>query len=63
LPSNVVFAATSTRRMDAALMGSTAGRIGGLLMLTQGGTGAALAAVDKMKLRDNVDRLMVAGKP
>ena len=63
LPTNVVFAAKSTRRMDAAVMGAAVGRIGGLLLLTKGGVSAVREALGDVNMRTKVDRLMVAEKP
>jgi hypothetical protein len=63
LPTNVVYTAKSTRRMDAAVMGAAVGRIGGLLLLTDGGVPAARAALRSSKMRAKVDHLMVAEKP
>jgi len=63
LPTNVVFTARSTRRMDAAVMGAAVGRIGGMLLLTNGGVPAARAALQNGNMRNKVDHLMVAEKP
>ena len=63
LPTNVVFASKSTRRMDAAVMGAAVGRIGGLLLLTEGGVAAAREALSDVNMRTKVDHLMVAEKP
>ena len=63
LPTNVVFAARSTRRMDAAVMGAAVGRIGGLLLLTSGRASAAREALQESNMRSKVDHLMVAEKP
>jgi BNR repeat-like domain/ell wall binding domain 2 (CWB2) len=63
LPTNVVFAARSTRRMDAAVVGAAVGRIGGLLMLTEGGASAARRALGEINMRTKVDHLMVVEKP
>ena len=63
LPTNVVFAAKATRRMDAAVMGAAVGRIGGLLTLSRGGMRATRTLLESSTMRDKVDHLMVAEKP
>lgn len=64
LPSNVVFAAQDSRRMQAAVMGSAVGRLGAMLLLTeQPGVAAARDAVRDVKMRWKVDHLMVVGNP
>jgi hypothetical protein len=46
--------------MDAAVMGPTVGRTGGLLLLTEGGASAAREAVRAAGMRGMVDRVVVA---
>jgi hypothetical protein len=60
LPTNLVYASDARRRMDAAVMGPTVGRMGGLLLLTEGGASAARDAVRAAGMRGMVDRVVVA---
>jgi putative cell wall-binding protein len=60
LPTNMVFSAKATRRMDAAVMGAAVGRIGGLLLLSPAGADEARAILDHLKMRTTVDHLVMA---
>jgi hypothetical protein len=56
----MVYASDARRRMDAAVMGPTVGRMGGLLLLTEGGASAAREGVRATRMRGMVDRVVVA---
>ncbi len=61
LPKNVVYVADGNKPMQAALMGAAVGRMGGLLVLSPGGTAtAAEAVVGSLGLRPVVDRLVTS---
>ncbi len=60
LPTNMVYASDARRRMDAAVIGPTVGRMGGLLLLTEGGASGAREAVQDAGMRGMVDRVVVA---
>ncbi len=62
LPTNIVYAADAARRMDAAVMGASVGRMGGLLMLTSS-DGDASEALQTAGLRPTVDRLITVQSP
>lgn len=62
LPTNIVYTAPAARRMDAALMGAAAGRMGGLLLLGPGGSGDPSQVLPRA-MRDTVDRLVVVQSP
>jgi hypothetical protein len=57
LPRNIVFAADGSRPVDAALMGATAARLGGMLQLRPGGKASAeaLAGVDRLFVTSTAD--------
>jgi hypothetical protein len=63
VPTNVVFSTRATRRMDAAVMGATVGRINGLLLLSPKGAPEAARILGQMKIRTLVDHLVMAEKP
>ena len=63
LPTNVVYASHVMRRMDAAVMGATVGRIGALQLLTPKGGKEAAGILGQKKMRTLVDHLVVADKP
>ena len=63
LPTNVVFSTRATRRMDAAVIGAAAGRIGGLLLLSPGGAREAAKQLDGLKMRSMVDHLIMVDRP
>jgi hypothetical protein len=63
LPTNVVFSTNARNKMDAALLGAAAGRIGGLLLLSPGGSSQARRVLDQLKMRTMVDHLVMAELP
>lgn len=63
LPTNVVFSTRATRRMDAAVMGATVGRAGGLLLLSPSNAAAAAKVLGQLKMRTTVDHLVMAESP
>lgn len=60
VPDNVVYAVDARRRMEAALLGAAAGRVGGLLLLTERGGRTPARVLRDMKLDDSVDRVIHA---
>jgi hypothetical protein len=56
LPRNVVFVADPGRPVDAAMVGATAARVGGLLQLRRGGT---VSEAEVRRLPADVDRVFV----
>ncbi|MDP9403790.1 MAG: hypothetical protein M3P85_10810 [Actinomycetota bacterium] len=61
LPKNMVYVADGNKPMQAALMGAAVSRLGGLLVLTPGGSGeAAEPVVNDLALRPHVDRLVAS---
>jgi hypothetical protein len=63
VPTNVVFSTRASRRMDAAVMGATVGRINGLLLLSPKGAPEAAKILGQLKIRTLVDHLVMADKP
>jgi hypothetical protein len=63
LPTNVVFSTRASRKMDAAVMGATVGRINGMLLLSPKGAPEAAKILGQMKIRTLVDQLVMADKP
>lgn len=60
LPTNIVYVADGTRRFEAALMGATAGRAGGLLLLApRARPAAARDQLERLGLLGGVDRLIM----
>ena len=60
VPDNIVYSVDSRRSTWAALLGATAGRAGGVLLLTQRGGHGPRRAVARMDMNDRVDRIVVA---
>jgi N-acetylmuramoyl-L-alanine amidase len=58
LPSNVVYTARASRRMDAALLGPAAGRMTGLLLLTHRGESEIPVLLNQLRIRGSVDRVV-----
>jgi hypothetical protein len=63
LPSNIVYTARASRRMDAALLGFAVGRTTGLLLLTHRGQSEIPSLLDSLKIRDSVDRVVAVDSP
>ncbi len=61
VPENIVYAASANRRMDAALIGAAAGRMGGLLLLTDRQR-PAVETLAAMGLRSRIDRIITAAR-
>ena len=59
LPGNIVFIAGARRPVDAAMLGATAARVGGLLELRRGGNASD---VDALRLPAGVDRVFVVSR-
>lgn len=60
LPTNIVYVADGKRRFEGALMGATAGRAGGLLLLSPGARiTPARNTLSQLGLLDGVDRLIL----
>lgn len=57
LPRNQVFVAGVDRPVDAALLGAAAARLGGVLVVSDGGE-----AVDRLQLRAGLDRVFVVAR-
>lgn len=62
LPRNQVFVAAPDRPVEAALLGSAAARLGGVLVLRDGGAGDLAATLDRLQLGPAVDRVFVVGQ-
>ncbi len=58
LPTNIVYTARASRRMDAALLGPAAGRMTGLLLLTHSGQAEVAGLLDSLRIRGSVDRVV-----
>ncbi|MGI9099797.1 MAG: cell wall-binding repeat-containing protein [Solirubrobacteraceae bacterium] len=58
LPSNIVYTARASRRMDAALLGPAVGRMTGLLLLTHRGQAEVAGLLDALRMRGAVDRVV-----
>jgi hypothetical protein len=58
LPTNIVYSARASRRMDAALLGFAAGRMTGILLLTQRGETQVPALLNQLRIRGSVDRVI-----
>lgn len=63
LPSNIVYTARASRRMDAALLGGAVGRMGGLLLLTHRGQAEVAGMLDALRIRGAVDRVVAVDGP
>ncbi|MEA2255868.1 MAG: hypothetical protein QOG35_1913 [Solirubrobacteraceae bacterium] len=63
LPTNIVYTARASRRMDAALLGPAVGRMTGLLMLTHRGQAEVPALLDALRIRGSVDRVVAVDGP
>jgi hypothetical protein len=63
MPSNIVYTARASRRMDAALLGPAVGRMTGLLVLTHRGESEIPSLLDQLKIRGAVDRVVAIDRP
>lgn len=63
LPSNIVYTARASRRMDAALLGPAVGRMTGLLVLTHRGESEIPVLLDQLRIRGSVDRVVAIDRP
>jgi len=58
LPTNIVYSARASRRMDAALLGFAAGRMTGILLLTHRGETQVPGLLNQLRIRGSVDRVI-----
>ena len=63
LPTNIVYTARASRRMDAALLGPAVGRMTGLLLLTHRGQAEIAGLLDSLRIRGAVDRVGAIDRP
>jgi len=63
LPSNIVYTARASRRMDAALLGPAVGRMTGLLLLTHSGRVEIPSLLNSLRIRGSVDRVIAVDGP
>ena len=63
LPSNIVYTARASRKMDAALLGPVVGRLTGLLLLTHRGEAEIPVLLNGLKIRGSVDRVIAVDNP
>jgi hypothetical protein len=61
IPDNIFFSTDVSRKMDAAVIGAAGARIGGMFMLSQGGTGNAAKTISQLRMASTTDHLVMAG--
>lgn len=61
IPDNVFFSTNAKRKMDAAVIGAAAARIGGMFLLSPSGPAAAAEVINKLKMRSTTDHLVMVG--
>ncbi|CAA9517085.1 MAG: GH33 [uncultured Solirubrobacteraceae bacterium] len=59
LPENVFFSTNAGRKMDAAVIGAAAARIGGMFVLSSGGATEAGRVINQLKMRSTTDHLVM----
>jgi hypothetical protein len=61
LPDNIFFSTDVSRKMDAAVLGAAGARIGGMFLLSQGGTGNATRTIGQLRMASTTDHLVMVG--
>ena len=61
IPDNIFFATDARRKMDAAVIGATAARIGGMFLLTQRRSSGGGTSIGDLKMQSTTDRLFMVG--
>ena len=58
LPTNIVYTARATQKLDTALLGSAVGRLTGQMLLTRRGASEIPAMLNGLRVRGSVDRVV-----